>query len=252
MTAIPGGRTRKAALARAVCALFVAGAGVTGCGGEDPDAGTNGVGKLPPAKIQSRTQSAAGAAGTVRLSGAVVSNKRTYKLDMQLKKDGGTGSVTSDGVTFRLLRVDEHLFIKADADFWNHQDGKSDDSTSDTAAAGKLEGMYVKVPKGDPAYQQLSVFTDKDVLLDGILSLQGELATDGHHELNGVRTIRLTSDKGSGGRIDVSLEGKPYPLLLVRAGDAGTIRLTDWGRDFVLKAPDKADTVDYGQQLPSS
>lgn len=182
----------------------------------------------------------------------MVSNKRTYKLDMQLKKDGGTGSVTSKGVTFRLLRVDEHLFINADADFWTHQDGKSDDSTSDTAAAGKLEGMYVKVPKGDPAYRQLSVFTDKDVLLDGLLSLQGELATDGHHELNGTRTIRLTSDKGSGGQIDISLEGKPYPLLLVRAGDAGTIRLTDWGKDFALKAPDKADTVDYGQQLPPS
>jgi len=205
VTAIPQGRTRKAALARAVCALVVAGAGVTGCGGDDPNAGTNGVGKLPPAKIQSRTQSAATAAGTVRLSGAVVSNKRTFKLDMQLKKDGGTGSVTSKGVTFRLLRVDEHLFIKADADFWTQQQGgESGDSKSDTAAAGKLEGMYVKVPKGDPAYQQLSVFTDKDVLLEGLLALQGKLATDGHHELNGIRTIRLTSDKGSGGQIDIS------------------------------------------------
>jgi hypothetical protein len=239
-------------LAGAVCALVVTGTGVTGCGGDDPDAGTNGVGKLPPAKIQTRTQSAAQAAETVRLSGAVISNKRTYKLDMQLKDDGGTGSVTSKGVTFQLLRVDEHLFIKADADFWTHQDGQSDDETSDTAAAGKLEDKYVKVPKGDPAYQQLSVFTDKDVLLDGLLSLHGELATDGHHEQNGIRTIRLTGDKGSGGKLDVSLEGKPYPLLLVRAGGAGTLRLTDWGKDFALKEPDKGETVDYGQQLPSS
>ncbi|MFS8198612.1 hypothetical protein ACLVWQ_07970 [Streptomyces sp. CWNU-52B] len=252
MTAIPRGRTRKAVLVRAVCALVVAGAGVTGCGGDDPDAGTNGVGKLPPAKIRSSTMQAAKAAGTVRLSGAVISNKRTYKLDMQLKKSGGTGSVTSKGVTFRLLRVDEHLFLKADADFWTHQDGKGDDKASDTTAAGKLDGKYVKVPKGDPAYQQLSVFTDKDVLLDGLLGLHGELGTDGHHELDGTRTIRLTSDKGSGGKIDVSLEGKPYPLLLVRAGDAGTLRLTDWGKDFALKAPAKDDTVDYGQQLPSS
>ncbi len=235
-----------------MCALVVTGTGVTGCGGDDPDAGTNGVGKLPPAKIQTRTQSAAQAAETVRLSGAVISNKRTYKLDMQLKDDGGTGSVTSKGVTFQLLRVDEHLFIKADADFWTHQDGQSDDETSDTAAAGKLEDKYVKVPKGDPAYQQLSVFTDKDVLLDGLLSLHGELATDGHHEQNGIRTIRLTGDKGSGGKLDVSLEGKPYPLLLVRAGGAGTLRLTDWGKDFALKEPDKGETVDYGQQLPSS
>lgn len=238
---------------RAVCAVAAVVTGATGCGGgEDPNAGTNGVGKLPPAKIQSRTQSAAEAAGTVRLSGAVISNKRTYKLDMQLKKDGGTGSVTSKGVTFRLLRVGEHLFIKADADFWTHQDGESDDSTSDTAAAGKLQGMYVKVPKGDPAYRQLSVFTDKDVLLDGLLALRGELDTDGHHKLNGIRTIRLAGDQGAGGRIDISLEGKPYPLLLVRAGDAGTLRLTDWGKDFPLEAPEKDETVDYGQQLPTS
>ncbi|MCX5601760.1 hypothetical protein [Streptomyces phaeochromogenes] len=252
MTAIPQGRTRRAALASAVCALVVTGTGVTGCGGDDPDAGTNGVGKLPPAKIQSRTQSAARAAETVRLSGAVISGKRTYKLDMQLKGDGGTGSVTSKGVTFQLLRVDEHLFIKADADFWDHQDGKSDDGTSDATAAGKLEGKYVKVPKGDPAYKQLSVFTDKDVLLEGLLTLQGELATEGHHEQRGLRTIRITGDKGSGGELDVSLEGKPYPLLLVRAGGAGTLRLTDWGKGFALKAPDKDATVDYGQQLPSS
>ena len=252
MTAIPQGRTRKATLARAVCALVVAGAGVTGCGGDDPDAGTNGVGKLPPAKIQSRTVSAAKAAETVRMSGAVISNKRTYKLNMQLKDDGGTGSVTSKGVTFQLLRVDEHLFIKADADFWDHQDGKSDDGTSDAAAAGKLQGKYVKVPKGDPAYKQLSVFTDKDVLLDGLLTLHGELATDGHHEQAGLRTIRLTGDEGAGGELDVSLEGKPYPLLLVRAGGAGTLRLTDWGKQFALEAPDKDATVDYGQQLPSS
>jgi hypothetical protein len=235
-----------------VCALVVTGTGLTGCGGDDPDAGTNGVGKLSPAQIQTKTQSAAKAAETVRLSGAVISNKRTYKLDMRLKDGGGTGSVTSKGVTFRLLRVDEHLFIKADADFWNHQDGKSDDNKSDATAAGKLEGMYVKVPKGDPAYRQLSVFTDKGVLLDGLLALHGELATDGRHEQNGIRTIRLTGDKGSGGKLDVSLEGKPYPLLLVRAGDAGTLRLTDWNKDFALEAPEKNEMVDYGQQLPSS
>ncbi|MFI1439493.1 hypothetical protein [Streptomyces fructofermentans] len=252
MTAIPQGRTRKAVLASAVCALVVTGTGLTGCGGEDPDAGTNGVGKLPPAKIQSRTQSAARAAETVRLSGAVVSNKRTYRLDMRLKGDGGTGSVTSKGTTFRLLRVGEHLFIKADAEFWGHQDGKSDDDSSDAAAADKLQGMFVKVPKGDPAYQQLSIFTDKDVLLDGLLSLHGKLGTDGHHEQRGVRTIRITGDEGSGGKLDVSLEGKPYPLLLVRAGGAGTLRLTDWNQEFALKEPEKDETVDYGQQLPSS
>lgn len=237
-------------MASAVCALAVT--GVTGCGSEDPDAGTNGVGRLPAATIQAKTKKAAEDAKTVRLSGTVVSNGTTYTLDMRLKADGGTGSVTSKGAGFRLLRVGEHLFLKADAEFWAHQDDKSGGHPSDTAAADKLEGKYVKVPTDDPAYKRFSGFTDKDVLLDGLLGLHGALATEGHHEQSGVRTIRITGDKGAGGALDVSLKGTPYPLLLVRAGNAGTLRLTDWGKDFPLEEPARNETVDYGQQLPSS
>ncbi|WP_338896234.1 hypothetical protein WBG99_11485 [Streptomyces sp. TG1A-60] len=249
MTVIP--RTRRAALVSAVCTLVASGLGLTGCG-EDPNEGTNGVGRLTPAKIQSKTKAAATAADTVRLSGAVVSNGRTYKLDMRLKEDGGMGSVTSEGSTFRLLRVGEHLFLKADADFWNHQDSGKDGEESEAAAADKLDGMYVKVPTGDPAYQRFSGFTDKEVLLNSLLTLHGTLSTEGHYEQSGTRTIRITGDKGSGGTLDVSLEGTPYPLRLVRAGDAGTIRLTDWGKNFPLEEPDEKSVVDYGKQLPTS
>lgn len=250
MTLIP--RSRRAALVSAVCTLVASGLGLTGCS-EDPNEGTNGVGKLQPAQIQSKTKAAATAAGAVRLSGAVVSNGKTYKLDMRLKADGGTGSVTAEGSTFRLLKVGEHLFLKADADFWAHEeDGKGGDHDAGAAAADKLDGMYVKVPTGDPAYKRFSGFTDKDVLLDGLLTLHGALSTDGYHNQSGTRTIRITGDKGSGGTLDVSLEGTPYPLRLVRAGDAGTITLSDWGKDFTLKEPDEKSVVDYGKQLPTS
>lgn len=239
-------------MATAMCALAVTGTGLTGCGSEDPDAGTNGVGKLPAATIQAKTKKAADDAKTVRLSGTVVSNGTTYTLDMRLKSDGGTGSVTSKGASFRLLRVGEHLFLKANAEFWAHQDGKSGGKPSDTAAADKLEGMYVKVPTGDPAYKRFSGFTDKDVLLDGLLSLHGDLATDGHHEESGVRTIRITGDKGSGGTLDVSLQGTPIRSSCRGRATPATLRLTDWGKDFALKEPSKKETVDYGQQLPTS
>ncbi|MFI7503845.1 hypothetical protein ACIBVL_36275 [Streptomyces sp. NPDC049687] len=246
MTAIPQGRTRRAALVSAMCALVV-GMGA-GCA-EDPDAGTNGVGKLPAEQIQAKTRTAAGSVDAVRLSGAVVTSGRTYKLDMRLKADGGTGSVTAQGATFHLLRVGEELYLKADAAFWNHEDGKSD---SDTAAAEKLDGKYVKVPTGDPSYKKFSVFTDKDLLLDGLLTLHGSVKTDGHHEQSGVRTIRITGDGGHGGTLDVSLEGEPYPLRLVRAGGAGTLSFSAWGKDFALEEPAKGETVDYGKQLPTS
>ncbi|GAA2243414.1 lipoprotein [Streptomyces ruber] len=236
----------------AVCALMATGTGLTGCSKEDPDAGTNGVGKLSATQIQSRTQAAARAAGTVHLSGTVVSNGRTYKLDMQLAEDGGTGSVTSEDSTFRLLRVGEQLFLKADKEFWTHEDGDEGDGAADAKAADKLDGMFVKVPADDPVYQRFSGFTDKDVLLDGLLTLHGKLTKGERHERSGVRTIRVTGDAGSGGTLDVSLEGTPYPLLLVRAGDAGTIRLSDWGEEVPLEEPEEDEVVDYGQQLPSS
>ncbi|GAA2202264.1 hypothetical protein [Streptomyces bangladeshensis] len=247
MTAMPQGRTRRTALVTATCALAVTGAMVlSGCGGDDPDAGTNGVGKLPAAKIQAKTRAAADAASAVRLSGTVVTSGRTYRLDMQLKDDGGTGSVTSQGETFKLLRVGRELYLKAGADFWNHADGSD-------GATGKLDGKYVKVPQGDPSYKKFSGFTDKDVLLEGLLTLHGTLATDGHHtDQSGTRTIRVTGDDGSGGTLDVSLQGTPYPLRLVRAGHAGTLRFSDWGKNFTVEEPAKSETVDYGKQLPTS
>ncbi|WP_097268703.1 hypothetical protein [Streptomyces sp. TLI_55] len=252
MTAIPQVRTRRTGLRGAVCALVVTGTVLTGCGSDDPDAGTNGVGKLPAEQIQTKTKAAAESADTVRLSGTVVTSGRTYKLDMQLKADGGTGSVTAEGATFKLLRIGEKLFLKADAGFWSHEDGKGDDKGSDTAAADKLDGKFVKVPQGDPSYKKFIGFTDKDVLLESLLTLHGDLATDGHHEQSGTRTIRVTGGDGAGGTLDVSLEGKPYPLRLERAGGAGTLTFSGWGKPFELAAPAKDETVDYGKQLPTS
>ncbi|MFJ3232829.1 hypothetical protein [Streptomyces sp. NPDC086787] len=248
MTAIPQSRIRRAALLGASCALVVTGtAALAGCA-EDPDAGTNGVGKLAAGTIQSRTKTAAGSVDAVRLSGTVVASGHSYRLDMRLKPDGGTGSVTSQGATFHVLRIGEQLYLKADAEFWSQADGKD----GDRAAADKLDGKYVKVPQGDPAYRKFSGFTDKSVLLDSLLSLHGKLAVDGHHEQSGTRVIRITGDNGTGGTLDVSLEGKPYPLRLVRGGGAGTLSFSDWGKDFTVSQPAKNDTVDYGRQLPAS
>ncbi|MGW1023107.1 hypothetical protein ACWD4J_05195 [Streptomyces sp. NPDC002577] len=251
MSAFPQGRTRRVALVSTMCAGLVAVGGVlTGCS-EDPDAGTNGVGKLPPAQIQSRTLKAAEGAESVRLSGKVVVSGRTYELDMRLTDDGGSGSVTTKGSTFGLLRVGKHLYLKADADFWG-QDDKAGGGQSGGAAADKLDGKYVKVPQGDPSYKQLSGFTDKGVLLDGLLTLHGTLDKGDHSSADGVRTIEVTGDKGAGGALAVSLEGTPYPLRLERAGNAGTLQLSEWGKDFKLAEPTEKRTVDYGKQLPTS
>ncbi|EGX56108.1 lipoprotein [Streptomyces zinciresistens K42] len=235
-------------LVSALCALAVSGTALTGCS-KDPNEGTNGVGKLPPAQILSKTRKAAGTADAVRLSGTVVTSGRTYKLDMRLKAAGATGSVTAKDATFQLLRVGEQLYLKADAGFWS---AAGHDGKADAAAVDKLDGKYVKVPAGDPAYKKFSGFTDKRLLLDGLVTVHGTPATDGYKEQAGVRTIRITGDKGAGGTLDVSLKGTPYPLRLTRAGGAGTLTFAAWGKDFALEEPAEGDTVDYGRQLPTS
>ncbi|MBT2386199.1 hypothetical protein [Streptomyces sp. ISL-11] len=251
-------RTRNAALVGALCVGLSVALTACGGGGEDPDAGTNGVGKLDPVKIQDQARSAARTAPAVHLSGSVVSQGRTYKIDMRLKRDGGTGQVSSDATTFSLLRVGDELYLKAPAAFWSHGDGAGAKPSSSTvpkgdsaAAAGKLEKKYVKVPSGDPSYQKLKGFTDKDVLLDGLIGLHGKLARGEHGTVGGTRTIRVSGAGGSGGTLDVSLTGTPYPLRVQRAGGAGQLELADWGKDFALAVPAKGETVDYGKAIPT-
>ncbi|MEU3468903.1 hypothetical protein ABZ716_13420 [Streptomyces sp. NPDC006687] len=241
MTAYPSAvRLRRAAVIGALCA----GIAVTqaGCAEKtDPDKGTNGVGKQTPEKIESQAKAAAAAAGSVHLSGTLVSGGKSFTLDLRLKADGGSGEVKSQADTFQVLRVGEQLYLKASAAFW----GKSD-------SAGKLGDKYVKVPQSDPTYKQFRGFTDMHVLLDGLLGLQGKLAKGGYTTVGHTRAVPVSADAGKGGKLTVSLEGTPYPLLMERAGGAGRVELSEWGKTFPLEAPAQDQTVDYGSQLPTT
>ncbi|MFC9625000.1 hypothetical protein ACFTXM_35250 [Streptomyces sp. NPDC056930] len=243
-------RRRRTALAVVLCAGLTA--ALTACGGEDPDKGTNGVGKLAATEIEKKAQTAADSADAVRLAGTLVSKGGTYKLNMQLKEKGGIGSVVSKNSTFELLRIGDELYLKADSGFWSHDEKSGADSDAGGAAADKLRDKYVKVPEDDPTYKQLRGFTDKETLLDGLLTLHGTLNKGDRAKVGPTRTVQITGGKGEGGMLDVSLEGTPYPLRFARGGGGGIVTLSDWGKDFALEAPAKGDTVDYGQQLPKT
>jgi hypothetical protein len=228
---------------------------LTGCGDADPDKGTNGVQKLSAKKIENKARAAVGNAESVRLSGTIVTRGDTYRLEMRLKDSGAIGEVaTRGGETFSLLRVEKDLYLKAGAGFWIDQEkgDKGEPSEADLAAAQKLEGKYVKVPGGDAAYDQLNGFTQMDVLLEGLLVLDGERTTGERTEIDGVRTLQVLAAGGSGGSIAVSLEGTPYPLRLKRAGGAGTVELDEWNKGFAVHAPKDANIVDYGKKISAS
>jgi hypothetical protein len=235
-----GRRTAAAVLGTLGAATVLS--GCLGLGG-DPDAGTNGVGKLPAPTIEQQARTAASGAHALRLAGTVVSNGQSYRLDMRLRDNGGVGEVSTKGSTFQLLRVGDDLYLKASADFY----GDGGDDKDSKAAAAKLNGKYVKVPPGDPAYRQFSGFTDKKVLLAGLFVLDGTVTVGAHRKVDSTKTIALDGSKG--GSLDVSLKGVPYPLRYERAGGAGTLTLSDWGQDFGLAAPADSEVVDYGKTV---
>ena len=216
--------------------------GCLGLGGGNPDAGTNGVAKLPAETIEQQAKAAATAAQTVRLSGTVVSVGQSYRLDMRLSDKGGVGEVTTKGSTFQLLRIGTDLYLKAGESFY----GTGDDKDSQAAAA-KLSGKYVKVPSGDPAYRQFSGLTDKKLLLGDLFLLPGSVSVGNHGKVDDVKTITLNGSKG--GSLEVSLVGTPYPLRYQRVAHTGTLTLSDWGQDVVLNAPAKDAVVDYGSTV---
>ncbi|MFB6439139.1 hypothetical protein ACFCVY_20520 [Streptomyces sp. NPDC056411] len=251
----PGARPRPLAARRRTGRAVVTGvvglalaAALGACGSEDPDAGTNGVGKLPPEKIEAKAQAAAQRADTVHLSGNVVSQGRTFRLDMSLAKNGAKGELTTKAAAFQLLRVGDDLYLKADAAFWAGEK-RGGSGGNGPSAAQKLDGKYVKVPAADPVYKRFSGFTDKDTLLASLLGLHGKLTVGDRGDVDGTRTVRLTAGAGSGGTLDVSLEGTPYPLRMKRAGGAGVVTLAEWGRGVDLKAPAKDQVVDYGSRI---
>jgi hypothetical protein len=241
-------RRRVPAAAGVLCAALVL--SLTGCGADE---GTNGVADLSVAAIEKKARDAAESADSVRLSGTVVSKGQAYRLEMRLQKTGGIGEVsTRGGDDFQLLRVKDTLYLKADSDFWTRQEQGGDGGTpskADRAAAKNLEGKYVKVPKTDAVYEQLSSFTRMRVLLDGLLTMKGERERGDDTTVEGVPTAEVRADGGRGGTMYVALNGPPFPLRMERGGGAGTVQLDDWNRKFALRAPKDDQIVDYGKKI---
>jgi hypothetical protein len=254
-------RTGRVALPGFLCAALTA--VLAGCGGSDE--GSNGVGGLPAPKIVAKARAAAERADAVRLSGDVAGKGRAYRIHMRLKRGGGTGKVSvRGGSSFGLLRIGEDLYLKADAGFWARHQKSSQPSRSSKsskkpskpdgggAAAGKLHGKYVKVPHGDPAYEELRGLTDMRALLAGLLSTQGKRRTEGHGEVDGTKSVSVRAGGSDGGSMAVAVDGEPYPLRVERGAGAGTVELSDWGEDFTLHAPDRSHVVDYGKEIAGS
>ena len=151
---------------------------------------------------------------------------------MQLKDERRHGFRHHRGSTFQLLRVGDASVPQGRRGLLEHQEARAGSRRGRARPPQrKLDGKYVKVPQGDPAYRQLSGFTDKDVLLDGLLTLHGKLDKGDRARPAACAPSRSPATRAPAARWTCPWRARPYPLRLQRAGGAGTLQLTDWGKD---------------------
>jgi hypothetical protein len=146
---------------------------------------------------------------------------------------GATGSMTTSGLKFDLIRIGNTVYIRGSDAFYRKFAGP--------AVAQLLHGRWLKAPATKGRLAALAPLTSIDALFTGISSHHGKLVNDGKTTYKGteVVAIRDTSDNS---KLFVAAAGKPYPVAITGGtkGKSGTIAFGDWNKHVSLSAPSGA------------
>src|SRR5579875_2421392 len=189
-----------------LCAALLAVA-VAACGGSSD----NGVASKSPKDIASAASGAVSQVNSVHVSGAVANGNSRFTLDLSLVNGkGGQGSMSQGGLSFRIVTVNQEVYINGSQSFWKAFAGSS--------AAQVLSGKWLKAP-ANGQFASLAALTDVRQLFSQLLTSQGTLTKGQTTTVRGQKVIGLT-DK-SGGTLYVATTGKPYPIEIVKNGTNG-------------------------------
>ena len=231
---------RLAATMRATAlALLLTAALLAGCGSSGSTAKPNGEESKQASQVLADTKAAATSASSAHVSGNVKSNGTPITLDLTTARNkGATGSMSTNGLKFDLVRVGDALYIKGTDDFYKHFAG--------AAVAQLLHGKWLKASATHGRLKSLAPLTSISALFKGVSSHHGKLANDGKTTYKGQNVVAIR-DMSDGSKLYVAATGKPYPVAIVggKGNDSGTITFDDWNKSVSLSAP--SDAIDIGQ-----
>jgi hypothetical protein len=212
---------------------------LTGCGSSKQSAPPNNEASKPAARVLADANAAASSASSAHVSGSIESSGTPITLDLTTARGkGAKGSMSTNGLSFDLVRVGDTLYIRGSDAFLKHFAGP--------AVAQLLHGKWLKGPATRGRFRSLAPLTSLGALFAGISSHHGKLANDGKTTYKGqqVVVIRDTSDNS---KLYVAATGKPYPVAIVggKKGQSGTIAFDDWNKSVSLSAPSGA--IDLSQ-----
>jgi hypothetical protein len=216
-----------------VPASLLAAALLAGCGSGSSSASSNGEASKPAAQVLADARTAATSASSLHVSGNIDSSGTAITLDLSLAKNkGATGSMTTGGLEFSLIRIGNTVYIKGSEAFLKHFAGP---------AGAAIKGKWLKASATSGQLASLTPLTSPGALFGAIGSNHGKLANDGATTYKGrqVVEIRDTSDNS---KLYVAATGTAYPVAIVggKKGQSGAIAFGDWNKSVPLSAPQGA------------
>ena len=227
---------RAPALALALVAALVA-----GCGGHSSSTQSNGEAAKPANRVLADASSAARSASSVHVSGTVSSAGTPIVLDLSLTHDkGATGSLSTNGLKFDLVRIGDTLYVRGSDAFYKHFAG--------AVAAQLLHNKWLKGSATKSRLSSLVPLTNIDTLFARIDTGHGKLTNDGKKTYKGQPVVEIR-DISDNSKLLVAATGKPYPVAITGGNKAhsGTIAFDDWNKSVSLSAPSNAlDISQFG------
>jgi hypothetical protein len=220
-------------LAAALCSVLLA-VTLAACGGGGGSS-DNGVASKPPNDIATAASGAVSKVNSVHVAGAVASGSSRFTINLSLVNGkGGTGSMSQGGLSFKIITVNQEVYINGSPTFWRQFGGAS--------AAQLLSGKWLKAP-ANGQFASLAMLTNVRQLFSQLLSTHGTLAKGKTTTVRGQKVVAV-DDKSNGGTLYVATTGKPYPIEIVKNGtNGGRVDFDQFNQPVSLAAPSNAIDV---------
>jgi hypothetical protein len=226
----------------AIClAGLVASVAIGACGGSSTTSSApadNGVASKSPAEIVAAANTAINGLKSVHVAGSIVSGGQPITLNLDLVSGrGGLGNMSLQGLGFRLIVVNNFVYINATSAFWR--------KFGNAAAAALLQGKWLKASATSGSFGSLAGLLNLHHLLSAMLASHGTLTKAATTTVEGQKVIGVT-DTTNGGVLYVATTGKAYPIELSKSGaSGGHVLFGRFNETVALAAP--ATSIDYSK-----
>jgi hypothetical protein len=238
--------------ASAVAVAAVAAVAVSACGGSSSNSSTggsggsggsggapsNGVSSKSAQQIFNTAITAAKAAKSVHVSGALKSGSKSVGLDLSIVQGtGASGTISEGAVSFKLISIGGSYYLQPSAGFLQK-------FVHSSAAASLFKGKWLKASSTNASFGSFGQLTSIKTLIGSLPHADGTLSKGSTSTLAGQPVIAVDSSKG--GTMYVATRGTPYPLQVSKnsGGQSGKVTFSDYNKAFTITAPASSINID--------